>query len=500
MHERASGILLHISSLPSKYGIGDLGPEAIRFVDWLVKAGQSYWQILPLNPTDAGSDHSPYFSISAFAFNPLLISPDQLIRDGYICETDLGTIPENKTHQVDHKSVAVFKNRMFDIAYTRFAESDSHPEFVQFCREHACWLDSFALFVALKDNFSGNVWTDWPTDYRDRDAVALEAARSCLSSKIEKVKFLQFLFYEQWQRLRGYCHKRGIQIMGDIPIYVSLDSADVWAHSELFKLDKEKRPVYVSGCPPDYFSETGQLWGNPVYNWEVLESKGFSWWIDRVRHNIALFDFTRIDHFRGLVGYWEVAAGEETAMNGEWIPAPAVALLTALRKSCHSLPIFAEDLGVITQDVVDVMFQFDLPGMKVLQFGFSGSLDNNPYTPHNVPQNSVLYTGTHDNNTTRGWFERDAREDEKQNLFGYIGYAFDADTAADKLIGLALESPADTVVIPIQDILNLDGAHRMNNPAIIGGNWRWKLLPDLIQPGHAELMRDRVKKSGRLSR
>jgi len=497
MNQRGCGILLHVSSLPSRYGIGDLGPEAYRFADFLSTARQRFWQILPLNPTDPATDNSPYLSVSAFAANPLLISPDRLVEDGLLAPSDLDDVPENSTNQIRHEEVIRFKNALFDRAFTRFRDRGQSEAFLGFCEQNSAWLEPFSLFTALKTHFGGRVWTDWPKEIRDRNQDALSELRETLSETVRRAKFLQYIFFRQWTDLKAYCREKGVRILGDIPIYVARDSVDVWSHSEIFKLDSEKQPRFVAGCPPDYFSATGQLWGNPVYDWEALRASNYRWWIDRVLHNIRQFDYVRIDHFRGLVGYWEVPADEKTAVNGRWVPAPAAEFLAKLREICPDLPIFAEDLGVITPDVVRVMEQFNLPGMKVLQFAFGGDVAKNPYIPYNVPRHSVLYTGTHDNNTVRGWFERDATEEEKRNLFRYAGRTFPSPEAPEVLMRLALSSPADTVILPVQDVLNLGVEDRMNNPSAPGGNWRWKLLPGLLNGNHARFLSDLTEIYGR---
>lgn len=497
MNQRRSGILLHISSLSSPHGIGDLGPEAYRFADFLAESGQTYWQILPLNPTDPGTDNSPYLSISAFAFNPYLISPDRLIDSGLLMKNECTLSLENSGNTIRHPEVIQYKNRLFDLAFQRFQKLRERTEFNRFCQQNKEWLDPFAKFVALRKHFNNVIWTDWPTAFRDRDEGALDGVTEALAAERERTKFLQFIFFQQWQELKSYCGKKGILILGDIPIYVALDSVDVWANPEIFKLDKDKHPLFVAGCPPDYFSATGQLWGNPVYDWKALKSTQFRWWIDRIRHNVALFDFVRIDHFRGLVGYWEVPASEKTAINGRWVPAPAQELLTAVKKECPHLPVFAEDLGVITPDVTAVMQQFKLPGMKVLQFAFGGEVAKNPYIPYNVPHNSVLYTGTHDNNTVRGWFEHESSEDDRQKLIRYIGHPITAEEAPWTFIRLALSSPADTVIIPIQDVIGLGVEHRMNNPSSVGGNWKWKLASGQLEYSLSSKLKEMVEIYGR---
>jgi len=421
MRRRGSGILLHITSLPSPYGVGDMGPGAYQFADFLVETKQSIWQILPLNPTDLAHGNSPYQSVSAFAGNPLLISPELMLRQGFLAQSDVENVPGYQIRPLDYPSVIASKEHIFRVAYERFRQGGKRHEYERFCAENSSWLDDFTLFISLRDHFSGKSWTEWPQEIRDRQPEALESLKDELHDALEKARFLQYVFFEQWHSLKAYCNHRGIQIFGDIPIYAIHDSADVWANPELFTLDDERKPSVVAGVPPDYFSETGQLWGNPVYRWDVLRERGYGWWIQRLQHNIKLFDLVRIDHFRGLVGYWVVPAGEKNAVNGQWVEAPAEDFLNALLRRFPQLPIIAEDLGVITPDVREIMHRFDLPGMKVLLFAFGEDLPKNPYIPHNLEKNCVLYTGTHDNNTARGWFERDANLEVKKRLFHYLG-------------------------------------------------------------------------------
>ncbi|OGP53779.1 MAG: 4-alpha-glucanotransferase, partial [Deltaproteobacteria bacterium RBG_13_52_11] len=369
MNRRGSGILLHITSLPSLFGIGDMGPEAYRFADFLAEAKQSFWQILPLNPIDPAYGNSPYHSISAFAGNPLLISPESMVQKGRLAKKDIEP-PDYPKGRVDYNAVIAYKSNLFHLAYGRFAKAKDHDEYQRFCSENAHWLDDFSFFVTLKAHFQGNAWSEWPAEVRDRQPEALQALNKELHDKIEMEKFLQYLFFRQWFVLKRYCNEKGIQIIGDIPMYMDYDSVDVWTHPEIFKLDDTKRPSAVSGVPPDYFSATGQLWGNPLYRWDVLKERRYDWWVHRMEHMLNLFDVVRIDHFRGLVAYWEVPAGEQTAINGQWIKAPAEGLFNTLFRRFLFLPVIAEDLGVITPDVREVMHQFELPGMKVLLFAF----------------------------------------------------------------------------------------------------------------------------------
>jgi 4-alpha-glucanotransferase len=497
MKRRGSGILLHVTSLPSPYGIGDLGPGAYRFVDFLTETKQSFWQILPLNPTDPAYGSSPYHSISAFASNPLLINPELMVADGLLTKSDVGTVPDYPKGRVAYPAAIAFKERLFHLAHERFKSKRDTHDYERFCSDNSSWLDDFALFVALKTHFHGKVWTEWPQEVRDGQPEALDVLRGQLHERIELHRFLQYLFFQQWGSLKAYCNQRGIQIFGDIPIYVEHDGVDVWRNPEMFNLDSDKRPLVVAGVPPDYFSETGQLWGNPIYRWEALKDRGYAWWIQRVEHNLKLLDLIRIDHFRGLIGYWEVPVGEKNAINGRWVEAPGENLLNVLYKRFPHLPVVAEDLGVITPDVREIMHQFELPGMKVLVFAFGEDLPTNPYIPHNLPRNCVLYTGTHDNNTVRGWFEREATPEIKERLFRYLGREVPAEDIHWELIRLAMMSVANMVIFPMQDILGLGEEARMNRPATKEGNWRWQLLPDQLTPSVAERLLEMTERYGR---
>lgn len=482
MKRRGSGILLHVTSLPSPFGIGDLGPWAYRFVDFLAETKQSFWQILPLNPTDPIHFNSPYHSTSALACNSLLLSPELLVRDGLLDEADLQSVPDFPKDRVDYQAVSAYKEGIFNHVCKRFLRHHPNNEYEQFCAKNAKWLDDYALFVVLKSHSAGRGWYDWPLDIRDRQPQALQSARDQLGEFIEREKILQFLFFKHWNPLKDYCNQRGIQLFGDIPIYVDYDSVDLWTRPELFKLDDQKRPTVVAGVPPDYFSETGQLWGNPIYQWEVLREREYDWWVKRIRHNLGLFDLIRIDHFRGLVGYWEVPATEKHAINGKWVEAPAMDFLNHLLKEFPCLPIVAEDLGVITPDVREVMRHFDLPGMKLLLFAFGDDMPTNPYIPHNLPKNCIAYTGTHDNNTVRGWFENEATTQESARLFQYLGREVATEALHWELIRLVMMSAANTAIFPMQDVLGLGEEARMNRPATITGNWQWRLRPQQLTP------------------
>ncbi len=480
MNRRGSGVLLHITSLPSPYGIGDLGPAAYRFVDLIAGAGQHYWQILPLNPTCPAFGNSPYQGLSAFAANTLLISPEWMVADGLLGPEDTGDPPGFPAERVDYPAVIAYKNGLFDRALARFNERENF-RYREFAAENASWLNDYAIFIALKDRFSGAVWGDWPPDIRDRHGEALQAYGTELADQIRREKFLQYVFDRQWRALRNHCRERSVQIIGDAPIYLTYDSVDVWANPDLFNLDERKRPAAVAGVPPDSFSATGQLWGNPVYDWEAHRERGFSWWQSRIDRTLTLVDRLRLDHFRGFVQFWEVPTGEETAENGRWVDAPGRDLFTRLMRSRSCLPIIAEDLGYITPDVHEMMAHFGFPGMKVLVFGFAGDVAGNPHAPHNVTNRCVAYTGTHDNNTVRGWFEHEVTGDQKDLIYRYIGGPVSADEIHRILIRLAMLSPANTVIVPVQDVLGLGEEARMNRPGTAEGNWEWRLRPEQMR-------------------
>lgn len=497
MNNRTSGLLLHISSLPSKRGIGDFGAEAYAFADFLAEAGQKYWQILPLNPGTGSSGHSPYFSTSAFATNPLYINPDFLARDGYLSPKDLKDSALPSGSFVDFEAVVEKKSEYFEIAFQRFLSKKELREFKAFCERENFWLEDFSLFLALHEELPVTDWGEWPPELRDRHPHALDQARSRLKSVILKHKFLQYIANRQWGELKEYCHGKGIRILGDLPIYVSYDSADVWAHPDIFKLDGKKYPVAVSGVPPDYFSATGQLWNNPVYQWEALTTRRYDWWIQRLTRTFAIYDITRIDHFRGLVQYWEIPAGESTAMNGAWRDVPVYDFFDELLRVFPHLPIIVEDLGIITPDVVEVKDHYGFAGMKVLLFAFGNDDPAHPYLPHTYEENCIAYTGTHDNNTFLEWFNEEASEEEIDRLREYIGCKGDGQECLWALIRILQESPANTVILPVQDVLGLGGEARMNNPAQPVGNWRWRLLPGQLTVEHARRLYDLVRRCSR---
>ncbi len=501
LKKRASGILLHISSLPGPYGVGDFGPQAYAWVDFLAETRQTYWQLLPINPTDGVYGHSPYSSPSAFAINPLFLSPDLLLKEGWISESDLEPRPRFLSSHVDYWDAVVLKRRVIQKTFANFIISPQRePEFEKFCEEQKSWVDDYALFSVLKDYCQSQEFSKWPAELRDRNKEALRTFKEEQSENLRRVKFTQFLLYRQWQQLRDYCRKKKVVMIGDIPIYVNDDSADVWANPQIFKLTDEKKPAVVAGVPPDYFSETGQRWGNPVFDWDKMQESNFAWWKGRLRHNLKLFDVIRIDHFRGFEAFWEIPASERTAVKGQWVKAPGQEFFESVKKDFNGLPFIAEDLGVITPEVTALMNQFNFPGMKILLFAFGGNTDTHPYIPKNYASNCVVYSGTHDNNTARGWFDQDASAEEKQNLFRYLGREVVAAELSWILIKLAFASVANTAIIPLQDILSLGADARMNKPGTAEGNWRWRLrADDLTQHVKEKLFNETVyaKRDGR---
>ena len=469
--KRSSGILLHPSSLPGPYGIGDLGPQAFRFVDWLSSTGCKLWQVLPLGPTGYGD--SPYQCFSAFAGNPYLISPDDLVADGLLTQSDLDGM---KDLPASHVNFGMVIPRKLDLLQKAFSTYQSHPEqlrpaFVYFCAENAYWLDDYTLFMALKESNGGGAWNGWPESLRSRKKTAIRKAQKELSETVMRYAFYQFIFFREWNKLRAYANERGIQIIGDIPIFVAHDSADVWAHPELFFLDQSGKPTVVAGVPPDYFSATGQLWGNPLYRWKEHKASGYAWWLDRIRTVLNLVDFIRLDHFRGFAGYWEVPGNAKTAVKGKWKKGPGKDFFFVVKKALGDLPIIAEDLGVITPDVVAIREGFNLPGMKILQFAFDGEPDN-PFLPHNYVTNCVAYTGTHDNDTVLGWYQR-VPEGEKSYYRRYMDH--DGSQVSWDLIRGVWASVAIFALAPIQDFLQLDNTARMNYPGNPSGNWTWRM-------------------------
>jgi len=489
--KRAAGVLLHPTSLPGRYGIGDFGPAAYQFVDFLVEAKQSYWQTLPLGPTGYGD--SPYQSFSAFAGNPLLISPDTLVAEGYLPPEAIAEVPPFPVDSVDFGPVIAYKMVLLQQAHDYFlAEGTAvqQTEFAQFCRISAYWLDDYALFMALKNRFmaqDGGVWNTWPRPIAMRQPEALAAWQEKLADDISRHKFSQFLFFKQWLALKKYANERGVQIIGDIPIFVAFDSADVWAHPDLYYLDEDGSPTFIAGVPPDYFSETGQRWGNPLYRWDRMRANRYAWWAARLRMCFTQADIVRIDHFRGFEAYWEIPAEEPTAVVGQWVTGPGADFFREMQRQLGDLPLIAEDLGVITPEVEALRDEFEFPGMKILQFAFGGER-NSQFLPHNFAHNCVCYVGTHDNETAVGWFEN-ASEDERDHIRRYMGV--DGHDIAWDMTRLAYMSVADTAVATMQDLLKLGNKARMNFPGKVGGYWRWRytegMLADWIAPRLREL-------------
>lgn len=473
--------------------MGDFGEEARAFVDFLAAAGQRLWQVLPLNPTGLGN--SPYQSCSAFAGNTLLIDPRQLVSDGLLDSHALQR-PDSADDFVDYDSAALVKARLLDQAFENFKRRPAGPlseQFESFCVGSSWWLDDYALYRALKIASGERDWSDWDRGLAFRASDALASARNDLREQVDAQKFFQFLFFRQWYSLRNYARERDVRIIGDLPIFVAYDSADVWTHREYFKLDEAGKPIVVAGVPPDYFSETGQLWGNPLYDWQQLSAANFDWWIDRVRWSLSLCDLIRVDHFRGFAASWEVAAGATTAANGQWVDTPGQELFTALQKTLGDLPIIAENLGIITPDVESLREEFGFPGMRVLQFAFGGD-ETNEHLPRNYTRDTVVYTGTHDNDTSRGWFES-LNEEERDFCLREI--RSDGREINWDLIRAALSSIADSAIIPLQDVLGLGSEARMNVPASETGNWEWRLKPGALNQEHARRLKEMSALSGR---
>ena len=503
---RESGLLLHITSLPGPYGTGDLGPEAYRFADFLHEAGQTLWQVLPIVPVGYG--YSPYASPSTFAGNPMFISPDLLVADGLLSEGDLADVPDFPDDSVDFQRVEPFKEKLLQTAWRTFSAGGFpalSEEFESFRTRNARWLESYALFQVLKAHHDRVEWTAWQPRYAQRDPEAIADFMKRHADDILRIQFLQYLFDRQWKRLKTYCNARSIRIFGDLPIYVAQDSADVWANPSLFHLDESGKATVVAGVPPDYFSETGQRWGNPIYRWDKMASTEYAWWTERMSRILELVDLVRLDHFRGFEAFWQVPASEDTAMNGEWVRGPGADLFETLEKRLGELPLVAENLGVITEGVTDLMDRFDLPGMAILQFAFDDD-SSNEFLPHNYTPRLVAYTGTHDNDTFTGWYRetRSTQDDEvirraKTYCREYLDVAErDTDDLHWKAIRALMASVAERVVTPVQDVLGLGVDARMNTPGEPDGNWEWRLQPDLLGPGVRDRLRDLTRVFGRL--
>ncbi len=472
---RGSGVLSHITSLPSNFGIGDIGYSSYWFVEILHSMKQRYWQILPINPVDPLFEFSPYSSESAFAGNVLFISPDLLFEDGFISKKELKPEIQFSRRKVDYENASRYKYKLLEISFNNFLKSRiKEGDFEEFCEREKYWLEDYSLFKVLKKKFKNLPWNKWDSEIIERNSKALESFKNINGEEILREKFFQFNFFSQWNRLRDYCKSKGIQIIGDIPIYVNFDSVDVWTNKEIFKLKDGREPEFISGVPPDYFSNYGQLWGHPVYNWEVLIKRDFDWWILRLYHSHRLFDIIRIDHFRGFESYWEVPYGEKNAVNGKWVKAPGEEFLKKVFERLPSLSLIAEDLGGYTEPVQRLLKNFKIPGTKVLHFAFSDGNPDNPYLPHNYERNCVVYTGTHDNNTTKAWFEKELDEKSRERVINYIGKQISSDIINWELIRLAMQSVSKIAIIPIQDILGLSEEGRMNKPGTVGGNWIWR--------------------------
>ncbi|MER3480085.1 MAG: 4-alpha-glucanotransferase [Meiothermus sp.] len=497
--QRSFGILLHPTSFPGRWGIGTLGQEARRFVDWLASAGARWWQVLPLGPTGYGD--SPYQSFSAFAGNPYLIDPDALIQRGWLEPEEPPAYPADK---VDYGWLYLTRWDLLRRAYGGFVER-GQPEdleaFARYRQQEAAWLEDYALFMALKHSFGGLPWNQWTAPLRSREPAALEQARRDYADDLAFHAWTQWAFYQQWGALRDYAHAQGIRLIGDMPIFVAYDSSDVWAHPQYFYLDAEGLPTVVAGVPPDYFSETGQLWGNPLYRWEVMQAEGFAWWIHRIQKSLETCDLVRIDHFRGFEAYWEIPFGEPTAVKGQWVKAPGKELFQAVRAALGDAAIIAEDLGVITPEVEELRDSHGFPGMKILQFAFSD--ETNPFLPHHYPEsgNVIVYTGTHDNDTTIGWYKT-APKEELEFMKEYLEeYGLKIEKPEDApwvLAELGFRSNAKLVVLPLQDVLRLDTEARMNFPGTLGNNWSWRYGPDDLTPELARQLRALAEGSGRV--
>ncbi len=495
--KRGSGVLLHVTSLPSRYGIGDLGPEAYRFADFLSKAKQGYWQILPLKPTAAETGHSPYSSLSAFAGNTLVISPEMLHQDDLLTRTELRDPPSFPSDHVDFESVSHYKQKLLNLAYERFKETRKRDSYDIFCSTHQSWLEDYVLFQVIRQHFNRRSWSDWPAKLRDRDPDALHDVKVHMRDAIDRETFLQYEFFRQWCSLKNYCNDSGIQIIGDIAIYVGYDSTDVWAHRDIFKLTRRGKPKYVAGFPPDAFSSKGQLWGTPLYDWDMLRKTGYHWWIERIEHGLSMYDVLRIDHFRGFIQYWQVPASHKTAERGKWVEGPKDDFVNTLVRRFAFPSLIVEVLGYITPEITEFLEKYDLPDMNVLIFAFEKDFASGPYYPHNIKRNSVIYTDTHDTPTIRGWFEDHAKPKEKQRLFRYLGRRVPASKLPWEVIRLAMMARSDLAVIPMQDLLGLGKEGRMNVPGVAKGQWRWRFDWGQLESGVAGKLAEMTETYGR---
>lgn len=480
MKKRQSGVLMHISSLPGKYGIGSFGQSAYDFVDFLVRTKQRYWQILPLGTTSYGD--SPYQSFSAFAGNTYFIDFDILIKEGLLNEADVkGADFGDDPRKVDYAKIFDARRPIMEKAVARFLKADDLSDYESFVEQNAAWLEVFAEYMAIKEHFDNLAWTEWPDEaIRRRDAASLASYREKLADKLTYHRVTQYLFFKQWLRLKAYANEHHIEIVGDMPIYVAADSADVWAQPHFFKTDAVGKPTCVAGCPPDEFSETGQLWGNPIYDWEAMDKDGYAWWIERLRESFKIYDIVRIDHFRGFESYWEVPAGSETSASGKWVKGPDYKLFAAVKEALGDLNIIAEDLGFMTDEVIELRERTGFPGMKILQFAFNPD-DESIDSPHLAPNNSVMYTGTHDNNTVLGWYKDEIDDATRQYMAQYTNRK-EYETVPHAMLRTIFASVSFMAIATMQDLLELDSAARMNYPSTIGGNWTWRMTAEELNP------------------
>jgi len=480
MKKRQSGVLMHISSLPGKYGIGSFGQSAYDFVDFLVRTKQRYWQILPLGTTSYGD--SPYQSFSAFAGNTYFIDFDILIEEGLLNEADVkGVDFGDDPRKVDYAKIFDARRPIMEKAVARFLKADDLSDYESFVEQNAAWLEVFAEYMAIKEHFDNLAWTEWPDEaIRRREAASLASYREKLADKLTYHRVTQYLFFKQWLRLKAYANEHHIEIVGDMPIYVAADSADVWAQPHFFKTDAVGKPTCVAGCPPDEFSETGQLWGNPIYDWEAMDKDGYAWWIERLRESFKIYDIVRIDHFRGFESYWEVPAGSETSASGKWVKGPDYKLFAAVKEALGDLNIIAEDLGFMTDEVIELRERTGFPGMKILQFAFNPD-DESIDSPHLAPNNSVMYTGTHDNNTVLGWYKDEIDDATRQYMAQYTNRK-EYETVPHAMLRTIFASVSFMAIATMQDLLELDSAARMNYPSTIGGNWTWRMTAEELNP------------------
>lgn len=492
---RASGVLLHLTSLPGPFGIGDIGPCAYAFIDFLKENGQQLWQVLPLGPPV--ENNSPYEICSIFAGNPLLISPELLYTRGLLRKNDLADIPDMPVQQVDFNLAASIKFRILKCAWKHFQHPDiPKDDFASFCCQEMNWLDDYALFTALKSAYGGSLWNIWDKDIAFRRPQILKQWNEKLKAEINFHKFIQFLFYEQWFQLKNHASQANVRIVGDMPFYMAFNSTEVWTNPDCFNLNPETgEPIFIAGAPPDQFNVDGQLWNVPTYNWKRLEQGKFKWWLDRFKHLTRLVDIIRVDHFRGFQAFWQVRQGKKTAVNGNWVSAPGKAFFDVLKKALWELPVWVEDLGIIGPEVEHLRNRFNLPGMKILQFAFDAREADNPYLPFNYPRNCVVYTGTHDNDTTVGWFEKISAA-EKRRVFDYMGEPGE-EGIHWQMIRWAMGSVADSVIIPMQDILGIGSAARMNFPGQEKGQWRWRYEPGALTEDIAERLGNMTRLFGR---